>query len=31
MNVIIVIDKEKPPDDVRKMIEENLPKDIQDN
>lgn len=30
MDVVIVIDKEKLPEDVRKLLEENLPKDVQD-
>lgn len=28
MNMVIIIDKEKLPEDVRKMIEDNLPKDV---
>ena len=30
MDVVVVIDKEKLPEDIRKKIEENLPKDVQD-
>jgi hypothetical protein len=30
MNVVVVIDKEKLPEDVRKLLEENLPKDVQE-
>lgn len=30
MDVVVVIDKDKLPEDVRKMLEENLPKDVQD-
>ncbi len=30
MDVVVVIDKEKLPEDVRKLLEENLPKDMQD-
>lgn len=28
MDVVVVIDKEKLPEDVRKLLEENLPKDV---
>lgn len=30
MDVIVVIDKDKLPEDVRKLLEENLPKDVQE-
>lgn len=30
MDVVVVIDKDKLPEDVRKMLEQNLPKDVQD-
>ena len=30
MDVVVIIDKEKLPEDVRKLLEENLPKDVQD-
>jgi hypothetical protein len=30
MNIVVVIDKEKLPEDVRKILEENLPKEIQE-
>lgn len=30
MDVVVVIDKDKLPEDVRKMIEEKLPKDVQE-
>jgi len=30
MDVVVVIDKEKLPEDVRKLLEENLPKDVQE-
>lgn len=30
MDIVVIIDKDKLPEDVRKMLEQNLPKDIQD-
>lgn len=30
MDVVVVIDKDKLPEDIRKMLEQNLPKDVQD-
>lgn len=30
MDVVVVIDKEKLPEDIRKLLEENLPKDVQE-
>lgn len=30
MDVVVIIDKDKLPEDVRKMLEQNLPKDVQD-
>lgn len=30
MNVVVIIDKEKLPEDIRRMIEQSLPKDVQD-
>lgn len=30
MDVVVVIDKDKLPADVRKLLEENLPKDVQE-
>ncbi len=30
MDVVVVIDKEKLPKDVRKLLEENLPKDVSE-